>query len=134
MRFLRFLPYLFAGGLMMLHGFAHLPGVLGSWGIATFEDVSRQPNILLTNASDPVVWALGAVWLLAALSFVVAGVGVLRRSDWWPVAGVVAIVVSLPVTILWKDDAVIGLVLNGVLLAGLAVWYVMTPVRERSTA
>jgi hypothetical protein len=133
-RFLKFLPFIVIGGLMMLHGFAHLPGVLGSWELATFDDVSRQPNVLLTDAGDGLLFVLGAFWLLAAASFVVAGIGVLRQANWWPMAAAIAIVVSLPITLLWKDDAVAGLALNTVLLVTLFVWFMFTSIQERRIA
>jgi hypothetical protein len=131
MRFVHFLPYLMGGGLMILHGFAHLPGVLGSWDLATFEDVSRQPNLWLTNAGDGLLMVLGAIWLIAGVAFVVAGVGVLRKREWWPMVAALAIVVSVPMTILWRDDASIGLLLNAALLAILIGWMLLTSIKER---
>lgn len=134
MRFLRSLPWLIGGVLLILHGFAHTPATLGSWGLATFEDVSRQPNFLLTSAGDGMLIILGTVWLLAAISFVFAGVGILRQSYWWPMMTALALVLSVPMTMLWRDDAVIGLLLNGILLAFMAVWYLIGMREERKFA
>ena len=134
MRFLNALPWILLGVLMVLHGFAHLPAVLGSWGLATFDDVSFQPNVLLTGAGDNLVRVLGAVWFLAAVSYVVAGIGVLRRAYWWPLLTAVAIVLSLPMTMLWREDAVIGLVLNSAILALMAGWLLIGLQRTRQPA
>lgn len=102
--------------LLILHGFAHLPGVLGSWKLKTFDDVSFQPNALLTDASDTTVFLLGVVWLMAAIGFLVAGVSMLVHYDWWPHIALRAVVTSLIPTTLWNEDARIGLMLNIALL------------------
>jgi hypothetical protein len=108
------------GIFLILHGFAHLPGVLGSWNLGDFEDVSRQPNILLNHASDGVIYLLGALYLVAGVSFIAAGIGLLRRASWWLMALAVALPLSFLVTTLWWRDAMIGLVLNLIVLAVLA--------------
>jgi hypothetical protein len=134
MRFFNNLPWIALGGLMILHGFAHLPAILGSWKLATVDDVSFQPNVLFTNASDALVYALGAVWLVAALSFILAGVGVLRKSFWWPAATAFALVLSVSMTMLWQQDAAIGLVLNGFLMLVLMGLYLIGQLEERKFA
>ncbi len=108
--------------LLILHGFAHLPGVLGAWKLKTFDDVSFQPNAIFTDASDTTVFLLGIVWFMAAIGFVVAGISVLVHYDWWPHIALRAVVTSLIPTILWNEDARIGLVLNiGLLIVVLGV-------------
>ena len=110
------------GVVLVLHGLAHAPGVLASWGLASYENVSYQPNILLETASDGVVRLLGAVWLMAGAAFVFAGISILRQAPWWRPATLVACLLSLTVSTLWLEDAIVGLVINlGVLalLAGL---------------
>lgn len=131
MKHLHVLGSILLGGVMALHGIAHLPAVLGSWGIATFEDVSVQPNVWLTDAGDGALFVLGAVWLLAAVSFVAAGFGAVRRLAWWPVMAALAIALSVPMTILWQEDAAIGLFLNAALIAILAGWFLAGSVREK---
>lgn len=120
MRYLTRAASLFFGVLMILHGIAHGPGVLGSWNLATVEDVSRQPNILLENAGDGVVSVLGALYLLAGLGFVVAGAAFLLRVGWWQRIATAAVLLSLVVTTLWWRDAIVGLAINVALLAVLA--------------
>jgi hypothetical protein len=104
------------GMLLVLHGFAHSPGVLGSWKIAEFEDVSYAPNLLLEQAGDGAIRLLGGVFLLGGLAFVIAGLGVMRRATWWLPTALGATLVSLVVTTLWYQDALVGLVLNLVIL------------------
>ncbi|HEV2072190.1 MAG TPA: hypothetical protein VGR29_00995 [Thermomicrobiales bacterium] len=80
--------------------------------MTTFEDISHHPNILLEHADDGVVSPLGVLFLLAGLTFIGAGIGVLRRAPWWPPAVAAALSLSLVVTILWSKDAIAGLVIN----------------------
>ncbi len=134
MRFLNYLPWIALGGLMILHGFAHTPGILGSWGLATFEDVSYRPNVLLTSAGDAMMIFLGSIWFLASLSFVIAGIGVLRQAFWWPMAASLGLVFSVAMTMLWRHDAAIGLLLNGVILAIMAGMYLVGQWEERKFA
>jgi hypothetical protein len=134
MRFLNSLPWIALGGLMILHGFAHTPGILGSWNLATFDDVTRQPNVLFTNAGDGLLYVLGFIWFAAAISFVIAGIGVLRQAVWWPMMTAVALVLSLGVTLLWHQDAFIGLVLNAILLAIMAGLYLLGQFERRRFA
>jgi hypothetical protein len=118
----RSLPRLALGFFLVLHGLAHSPGVLGSWKLATFEEVSYRPNILLEDASEWVVALLGVVWLIAGAAFIIAGLGLLLRAVWWPRVATLAVVASLVVTTLWREDAVVGLVIDVgvlVLLVGL---------------
>jgi hypothetical protein len=134
MRVLNYLPWSALGFLMILHGIAHTPAVLGSWGLMNFEDVSHQPNVLLTNAGDNVVMILGGIWLLAALSFVIAGIGVLHQSHWWPTAACTALVLSIAMTMLWRYDAHIGLLLNAIILGILAAMYLASQWHSRKFA
>jgi len=123
MRFLRSVPVMLAGFFLIAHGIAHAPGVFGSFDLASFDEATRQPNALFTNAGDTLIYALGVVWLVAALAFVVAGAGVALRKAWARQALIVAVAVSLPVTVLWYQDAVAGLVINVALLVILVTWF-----------
>jgi hypothetical protein len=117
--------------LLVLHGFAHSPGVLGSWKITTFDDISYQPNVLLENANSWAVALLGAVFLLAAVLFITAGLGVIRRAAWWLSWATLATATSLTVTLLWWEDAIIGLVIDLIVLAVLAVFWLRQHVPSR---
>ena len=126
MRSVRAGPVVLAGLLLIAHGLAHAPGILGSFDLAMFEGPSREPNLLFTDAGDRAIQAFGIVWTLAALSFVVAGAGVLLRRAWSSTAVWVALAFSLPVTVLWYQDAIVGLVLN----VSIAVVLLATQIRE----
>lgn len=115
---------------LALHAIAHSPGILGAWKIAEFEDASFRPNVVLTGASDALVAVLGAIWLVAAIAYLVAAFGVLRNARWWPGATLAAALVSLAMTLLWVEDAIAGLVVNIAVVAALAGWRIWTARRE----
>ena len=58
--------------------------------------------------------------------FVVAAAGILLRRGWWLVAAFAAAGISLGVCVLWRDAAIVGLVVNAAILVGLAVWTVVS--------
>ena len=108
-----------AGLVTALHGFAHAPGALGSLELATFEDVSYQPNVVFTDAGDRLMLVLGMLWAGAGVLFILAGIALaLNRRQMLPLLAL-SLAMSLPLTILWYQDAIIGLVLNIVLLVAL---------------
>jgi hypothetical protein len=121
MRYVNTLARAAFGMLLILHGFAHSPGVLGSWKLVEFEDVSYAPN-LFQQASDVTIRLLGIIFLVGGLAFVVAGLGVLRRASWWAPVTCAAAFVSLAATVFWYQDAIIGLVIDVFVLAVLAVY------------
>lgn len=113
------------GLFLFLHGFAHIPGILGAWRLKTYDDISHQPNSILPDASDTAIALLGIFWLVAAVSFVVTGAGIILRGDWWPPVASLATCSSLLMTILWHEDAIVGLVINiglAVVFIGAFVW------------
>jgi hypothetical protein len=135
MRFMFGVTRVLAGVFLIAHGLAHAPGVLGSFDLASFDDVSRQPNLLFTGAGDALVQMLGVVWAIAGLAFVVAGAGVVIRPDWARKAAWLAVAISLPVTLLWYQDAAAGLVINVAVVAvliGSQVWTTVSAGRATS--
>lgn len=104
---------------LALHAIAHSPGILGAWKIAELEDASFRPNVLLTDASDTLVAVLGAFWLIAAVTYLMATVGLFRSAPWWRTATFIAALVSLAMCLLWLEDAIAGLVVNIAILTAL---------------
>lgn len=120
MNLVRRIGRLAAAVLLMLHGIAHAPGALGSLKLATFDDVSFQPN-LLPGTGDGLVMLPGVIWVLAAAAFVVAGIGLILHWSRSTAVVLAALVFSTPLTVLWYQDAVAGLILNGAMLFVLLV-------------
>jgi hypothetical protein len=115
---------LLVAGFFVLHALAHLVGLKDIWGIGA--GVSNATTYLTgLDPHSPAYAALGVIWLAACVLFVVAAAGIVLRRGWWLVAAFAAAGVSLAVCVVWKDAAIVGLVVNAVILAGLAVWTVV---------
>ena len=116
---------LLVAGFFVLHALAHLVGLKDIWGIGA--GVSNTTTYL--TGLDPhstAYAALGAIWLAACVLFVVAAAGIVLRRGWWLVAAFAAAGISLGVCVLWRDAAIVGLVVNAAILVGLAVWTVVS--------
>jgi hypothetical protein len=108
-------------GFFVLHGLAHLVGVKGIWGIGTeITDTSTYLGGLDPHSALFIV--LGGVWVAACVLFVAAAVGIVLCRSWWLPMAFAAAGISLVLCVLWRDAAIVGLVVNAVILAGLTVW------------
>jgi hypothetical protein len=88
--------------LLIIHGLAHLSGPLGFWTSGPQAFVEK-PWILSKGITphSTVGAAFGLVWLVAALGFVGAGLGLLLGQAWWPTLAVAAAAVSLAAIVPW---------------------------------
>jgi hypothetical protein len=116
---------LLVAGFFVLHALAHLVGIQGIWGIGA--EATNSATYLITGL-DPhsaAYAALGGVWLAACALFIVAAAGIVLRRSWWLPAAFAAAGISLVLCIVWQEAAIAGLVVNAVILVGLAVWTVV---------
>jgi hypothetical protein len=118
---------LLVAGFFVLHGLAHVVGIKDIWGIGA-EVTNTTTYLTALDPHSAGYAALGGVWLAAAVLFVVAAAGLVLRRSWWLPVAFVAAGVSLAVCIIWREAAIVGLVVNVVILAGLAVWTVISKV------
>lgn len=88
--------------LLIIHGLAHISGPLGFWTSGPQAFVEK-PWIFSKGVTprSAVGWAFGLVWLVAALGFVGAGLGLLLGQGWWPTLVVAAAAVSLVAIVPW---------------------------------
>lgn len=102
---------------LLLHGFAHLVGFAGPWGLAT--SLSPQTTLLAGRISTgPVALrVLGVIWLGGSLAFTLAAVGVLRHAAWWPSFTFGAAVASLLLCIVSLPESKIGIPVNIAIIA-----------------
>jgi len=107
--------------LMVLHGIAHLPGVLASWRLAVLSDFPYHTTLLggRFDVGDTGMRALGALWLMAALGFVLVAIGTFVNHERWVPLAVGVMVLSLVLCVLAWPAARIGLAVNLALLAAL---------------
>lgn len=102
---------------LVLHGFAHLVGFAGSWGLSA----GIVPQTALLNGRIPLgieaVRMMGILWAVLAAAFVFAAVGVARQEPWWATATIVIASASFTMCVLGLPDAKIGVFVNVVIIA-----------------
>ena len=108
---------LLLGAILIVHGISHLVGFVVPWQLVTTPEVPYRTTILAgsVNIGDMGIRAVGVVWLLLALAFVVLGVALLAGIWSYPVA-LRVVLASLAICVIGLPDARIGLVLNLLLL------------------
>jgi hypothetical protein len=109
--------------LFIVHGIAHLPGFLVPWKLAAPGEMPYTTTVLGGTVDlGPVgIRAMSTLWVLAALGFVMAGVATFRGETGWPTLAVGVTLFSLLLTVIGWPQARIGLALNLVVLAYLAL-------------
>ncbi len=106
--------------LLIAHGVAHLVGFVVPWRLVSTAEVPYRTTILggVTDLGDAGARALGVVWLVAALAFVLLAGAVL--AGWnvrlWVFA---MLALSSVLCVVGWPEARIGLIVNAVLLAAL---------------
>ena len=109
--------------LLLGHGIAHLPGFLVGWQLASFPELPFRTTVVANHIDVGLVGAriLGTSWMIMSLMFVVLAAAVAFRSTRWPEALPAALALSTLLCVLGWPEARIGLAMNAVLAAGLAV-------------
>ena len=103
------------GALLMIHGFAHWQ-ITSGWGKVT-------PDSAVLRAAGMEAAALAslgaALWVVALISFNLAGIAIFAGQGWWRVLAIGAAVVSLLVmTLFWQPSFIIGAAVDvGILVA-----------------
>ena len=105
-------------GLLVVHGLIHGMGFAVTWKLAELQGISRVPAVLArSEPSDALIKFLGLVWLVAGVSFLVAGGLVLANSAAWRPIAIGAAVISMIVIVLGWKDAPMGAVANAFVVA-----------------
>jgi hypothetical protein len=109
--------------LMALHGLAHLVGFVGSWRLARLEGMPYKTTVLAgrLDLGDAGIRAVGVLWLLLAIGFLIAAIGAIGSRPWWMPAAFMAAGVSLALCLLQWPDSRIGVPVNLVILIALLV-------------
>lgn len=108
--------------VLAIHGIAHLVGFIGSWHLDASGGIPYRTTLLAghVDVGDTGIRAVGILWLMMAIAFVVAAIGTAMGVDWWVKAVAVIATASLALTILQLPEARIGLVVNLAILGALA--------------
>jgi hypothetical protein len=109
--------------VLIVHGVAHLVGFVVPWKLLSTDEMPYTTRILggMLDVGDTGVRALGVVWLVVALAFVLLGGAVLQGLSvrGWLFA---TLALSVGLCLAGWPEARIGVVLNAlVLMALLAV-------------
>jgi hypothetical protein len=110
---------LYLGALVVaLHGLIHLLGFVAYWPLATIPSLPYRTALFggRVDVGAPGVRLFAVLWLLAAVGFVGAGVGLVRGTDWW--LGVMLAVALLSAVLTGLDwrRARVGLAVDAVIL------------------
>ncbi|HEX6643233.1 MAG TPA: hypothetical protein VF037_01065 [Gemmatimonadales bacterium] len=104
---------------LALHGFAHVVGFAGSFGLA--ESVPYKTTVLggTVDLGDAGMRAFGILWLVGAAAFLVASASAMSNQDWWVKATLVAASFSLVLSLMALPEARIGVLLDGLIIAAI---------------
>jgi hypothetical protein len=108
---------------LFIHAAAHAVGALTVSGLVKDENTSPEPTFLLTgfDGNHWIFKLMSIVWLVALAGFVIAGIGVLRETDWALTAIVASTALSTVLSLIWVRSAPFGLVANLIVIAVLIV-------------
>jgi hypothetical protein len=100
------------------HGLVHLMGVALLWKLGEPGQLRYADAVPASGSTAG--YLVGGLWLVAAAAFVVAAVLLAARRASWRVVALAAVAVSAPVIGLAPGQAIAGLVVDGVVLIGVA--------------
>ncbi len=113
------LKWLFVA-LLIIHGLIHLMGALSELGVTEIENLSGKT---LFKLSENMKKALGIVWSLVTLLFLITTYGFITEQDWWKLLTYFSIILSQILVIIWWSDAKFGTFANIMIFIGMAYEY-----------
>ena len=104
--------------VLIAHGIAHLPGFLVPWRLTRPADMPYKTTLLAgrVDVGNGGIRVVGALWLVAALAFVAAGIAALTGLLPWRMITTCAATFSLVLAILNYPEARIGIAINVTIL------------------
>jgi hypothetical protein len=108
---------------LIVHGLIHLIGFVVKFQIAEMEDITYKTTVLAGKLDVGHVGtrALGIVWLLLAVAFVISGAAIFASPAWWWSFTLAVTLVSLALCVLGWPDARFGVLANIIVLAFLFI-------------
>jgi hypothetical protein len=102
---------------LALHGFAHVAGFAGSFGLA--ESMPYRTTVLggTVDLGDTGIRAFGILWLVGTAAFLVASASAMTNQEWWVKATLLAAAFSLVMSLMALPEARIGVLINGLIIA-----------------
>jgi len=85
------------GLVLIAHGLAHSVGIVTPWRIGPGKNAPYNTTVLngVVDLGEIGIRAMGILWLVAGLAFVVAGIGVMAGASWGGIATLDAAMFSL---------------------------------------
>jgi hypothetical protein len=108
-------------GVLIGHGLIHLLGVTAYLRFAEVTELPYKTTLLEGRwvLGDAGMRVFGALWLVPAVGFVAAAIILLAGGSGWPLPLVIATAFSLVLTALDWEKALVGFLLNVIIVAWL---------------
>lgn len=106
--------------LLFAHGLIHAVGFLKQWNLASISQLSGKSFITLSDEASKLS---GILWLLTCLGFFVTMVGCLINREWWSGVGLVSVLMSQSLIIVYWTDARAGTFANIIIAMVLVLVY-----------
>ena len=91
--------------LMILHGLIHMLGFAKAFQFGEMAQFTKE-------ISRP----MGILWFLAALLFILTAIAFFLRKDWWPLLGIVVVILSQGLIFTTWADAKYGTIANVIIM------------------
>jgi hypothetical protein len=100
--------------VLIVHGLVHLMGTTVYLKLGTIEGFSYKTTLLngRWDLGETGIAVFGALWAVAAVGFVIAGVALLAGWSWWQPVLVGVTLFSLALTVLDWKTAFAGAIIN----------------------
>ena len=115
---------IFVALLLGIHGLIHLLGATVYLKLGEVQGLAYKTTVLggRVDLGAGGIWVFGALWILPAIGFVAAALGLLEGWSWWGVALLAATIVSTVLTVLDWDVAFMGAIVD-VAIVGAVLWF-----------
>ncbi|HVO72321.1 MAG TPA: hypothetical protein VMT24_19870 [Aggregatilineaceae bacterium] len=110
-----------AAFFLVAHGMAHLMATSVYWKLKESPDLVYQTTVLSgrLDLGETGIWIYGLLWLVTGIGTAVAGVGLGLNTRWARPLLLAATLLSLALCALVLDRAIVGAVIDVVILVGL---------------
>ena len=91
--------------LIFIHALIHLMGFITGWRLARIPGMSGKTLVPLSPLMGKIA---GSVWMAGFILFMLCGLGFMQSKEWWMTAGIIGVIVSQLMVILYWRDAKVG--------------------------
>jgi hypothetical protein len=109
--------------VVLLHGLIHLMGFVAYWQIAELQNLPYKTTLLKgqLEVGKTGIRVFGVLWLVATVGFVAAAIGLVADQGWWRTVMLGSALFSLMIAVLDWNVAILGAIVDAVILAVLVV-------------